>query len=63
MKRSVYEQAAKIGGMTGAFTWKPNAFLEDDSHLFEGRGNIEEDPVDYLSIPHFVVLVAEKGQS
>ena len=61
LKQSVYEQAAKDGGMKGELIWKPIIFPEDDSHLFEGRKTLKEELAEYMAMPHFGILVVGKS--
>ncbi|KAL9001076.1 MAG: hypothetical protein Q9188_005534 [Gyalolechia gomerana] len=62
LRRGVFEQAARDGGMDGQLLWKPTIFPEDDSQFFDARENVEEELATYMEMPHFAVLVVEKGQ-
>ncbi|KAI4126840.1 MAG: hypothetical protein LQ338_003550, partial [Usnochroma carphineum] len=60
LKASVYEQAAKEGGMKGKFTWKPIIMPPDASRLYGRKETWETELAQYMKTPHFVVLVVEK---
>ncbi|KAL8938930.1 MAG: hypothetical protein Q9211_002981 [Gyalolechia sp. 1 TL-2023] len=63
LTKAVYEKAARDGGMDGQLLWKPTTFPAGDSQIFAGREKVEEELAIYMRMPHFVVLVVEKGQS
>ena len=58
LSRTVYERSARAGGLDGTLTWKPVFVLEER----EDRLNDENDTAwnDYLTLPHFTVLVITK---
>ncbi|KAL9015119.1 MAG: hypothetical protein Q9173_000259 [Seirophora scorigena] len=60
LKRSIYEQAAKEGGMKCELEWKPILFPPEDSHLLERKANWEAEVEEFLETPHFSIIVVGK---
>ncbi|KAL8937470.1 MAG: hypothetical protein Q9216_004398 [Gyalolechia sp. 2 TL-2023] len=60
LRKDVYGQAARDGGMDGRLLWDPTIFPEDDSQFLDGRENVEEEWAIYMEMPHFVIVAAEK---
>ncbi|KAI4206689.1 MAG: hypothetical protein LQ346_000981 [Caloplaca aetnensis] len=60
LRSSVYEQAAREGGMKGDLEWKPIVFPPKEAHLFEWKANWDAEVEEYLKIPSFDILVVEK---
>ncbi|KAL8749246.1 MAG: hypothetical protein Q9184_006882 [Pyrenodesmia sp. 2 TL-2023] len=60
LKSSVYQQAAREGGMKGELEWKPIIFPPEESHLFGRKANWEAEVEAFLKTPHFDILVVGK---
>ncbi|KAL8711815.1 MAG: hypothetical protein Q9220_003759 [cf. Caloplaca sp. 1 TL-2023] len=61
LKRSVYERAAKDGGMRGKLTWKPVTMPEDRSQVIADPKKYDEVWGNYCEAPHFGIMIVEKG--
>ncbi len=60
LKRSVYERAAREGGMKGDLEWQPIIFPPKESNLFEWKTNWDAEVEAYLKTPSFGILIVEK---
>ncbi|KAI4153530.1 MAG: hypothetical protein L6R39_001547 [Caloplaca ligustica] len=61
LRGSVYEEAAKEGGMNGKFEWKPIIMPPEESQLFQRKDNWETELAEYMKTPHFVVITVAKS--
>ncbi|KAL8904947.1 MAG: hypothetical protein Q9207_002941 [Kuettlingeria erythrocarpa] len=60
LKSSVYERAAREGGMKGNLEWKPIIFPPKESNLFGWKANWDAEMEAYLKTPSFCILIVEK---
>ncbi|KAL8952311.1 MAG: hypothetical protein Q9222_001763 [Ikaeria aurantiellina] len=61
LKKSVYEQAAKGGGMKGAIVWKSVTMPEDSSQVIPEKEKYDEIWGKYSKVPHFGIMTVEKS--
>ncbi|KAL8733030.1 MAG: hypothetical protein Q9166_002428 [cf. Caloplaca sp. 2 TL-2023] len=61
LKGSVYEQAAKDGGMKGRLVWRYPSLPDDDSTILGGYEHPEEEWAKFVKVPHFAIVTVEKG--
>ncbi|KAL8955987.1 MAG: hypothetical protein Q9183_006458, partial [Haloplaca sp. 2 TL-2023] len=62
LRRSVYEDAARAGGMEGELSWQSPALPKDTSEIFaEEVDDLEEVWNEYGKVPHFGILTVKKG--
>ncbi|KAI4185436.1 MAG: hypothetical protein L6R41_004147 [Letrouitia leprolyta] len=63
LRKGVYEQAAKDGGMSKGIIWKDVIFPEDESKILQGMGAVDGEVKVYMEMPHFGILTAEKSST
>ena len=60
LKKSVYETAAKEGGLSGEFTWQTIHLPPGETQVPELKRS-EEYWHSYLAFPHFAILTLSKS--